>query len=168
MAARGPQNVRRGLERGVPLGFGALLSHFAAWNLRNIWDGCLLVAILSSHSTQLRLCCEQIKWRHSVGWFAGIILSQSITSEKFPFLCFTFKSMRCTFKFRHVILMARSHFAAWNLRNIWDGCLLVAILSCCDKFGAYISWGGVLVNTHFVDVHRNQPLEFHQNRVSNS
>ena len=45
--------------------------------------------------------------------------------------------------------MARSHFAAWNLRNIWDGCLLVAILSCCDKFGAYISWGGVLVNTHF-------------------
>ena len=32
--------------------------------------------ILGSHSTQLQLCCEQIKWRHSVGWFAGIILGQ--------------------------------------------------------------------------------------------
>ena len=35
-----------------------------------------LTCILGSHSTQLRLCCEQIKWRHSVGRFAGIILGQ--------------------------------------------------------------------------------------------
>ena len=28
MAARGPQNGRRGLERGLPLGFGALPSTF--------------------------------------------------------------------------------------------------------------------------------------------
>ena len=32
----------------------------------------------------------------------------------------------------------------------YQECLSVAIWSCWDRFGAYISWGKVLVNTHFV------------------
>ena len=32
----------------------------------------------------------------------------------------------------------------------YQECLYVAIWSCWDRFGAYISWGKILVNTNFV------------------